>query len=53
MVVKGIGKGIDMKVRIDVVRSQVSEIGAGAVYGFCSRIQDKWSEERQPTILRD
>lgn len=31
----------------------VSEIGAGAIYGFRSRIQDKWSEERQATILRD
>lgn len=29
----------------------VSEIGAGAIYGFRSRIKDKWSEERQAEIL--
>ncbi len=31
----------------------VSEIGAGAVYGYRSRKGDKWSEERQAEILRE
>lgn len=31
----------------------VSEIGAGAIYGFRSRIHDKWSEERQAEIVRE
>ena len=31
----------------------VSEIGAGAVYGFRSRTKDKWSEERQADLLQE
>lgn len=31
----------------------VSEIGAGAIYGWRSRTHDKWSEERQAEILRE
>ncbi len=31
----------------------ISEIGAGAVYGFRSRTRDKWSEEKQAQILRE
>lgn len=31
----------------------VSEIGAGGIYGFRSRVGDRWSEERQAEILRE
>ena len=31
----------------------VSEIGAGAIYGFRSRTNDKWSEERQADLLQE
>ena len=31
----------------------VSEIGAGAIYGFRSAARSKWSEERQADILRE
>ena len=30
----------------------VSEIGAGAIYGFRSRAHEKWSEERQAELLQ-
>lgn len=29
----------------------ISEIGAGAIYGFHSRTHDKWSEERQDELI--
>jgi len=31
----------------------VSEVGAGAMYGFRDRTRSKWSEERQADIIRD
>lgn len=31
----------------------ISEIGAGGIYGYRSREEDKWSEERQASILEE
>ena len=31
----------------------VSEFGGGGIYGYRSRIRDKWSEERQGDIIRE